>query len=126
MCSDPSAWGDYILIAKDNQPTLREEIADLFEDRLPDPRRWKHARRGTKDIDIWNIARLAVALTSMDWFSKHWEGIEQVFRLERTACLLKTNRTRHEVVYGLSSLSMQQAPATVSYTHLTLPTNREV
>ena len=45
-----------------------------------------------------------------DWFGKKWEGIEQVFRLERTARLLKTNQTRHEVVYGISSLSMQQAP----------------
>ena len=36
-----------------------------------------------------------------DWFSKLWEGIEQVFRLERTVRLLKPNQTRHEVVYGL-------------------------
>jgi hypothetical protein len=33
-----------------------------------------------------------------------------VFRLERTVRLLKTHQTRHEVVYGLSSLSMRQAP----------------
>ena len=45
-----------------------------------------------------------------DWFGKDWEGIEQVFRLERTVQILKTGRVRHEVVYGLSSLSMQQAP----------------
>ena len=45
-----------------------------------------------------------------DWFAKQWEGIEQVFRLERTARILKTNQTRHQVVYGLSSLSMRQAP----------------
>ena len=35
--------GDYVLIAKDNQPTLREDIADLFEDRTPDCRRWQEA-----------------------------------------------------------------------------------
>ena len=35
--------GDYILIVKDNQPTLHEDIADLFEDRSPDCRRWKQA-----------------------------------------------------------------------------------
>jgi len=35
--------GDYILIAKDNQPTLHEDIADLFEYRSPDCRRWKQA-----------------------------------------------------------------------------------
>lgn len=31
--------GDYILKAKDNQPTLGEDITDVFEDRTPDCRR---------------------------------------------------------------------------------------
>jgi hypothetical protein len=34
-----------------------------------------------------------------------------VFRLERTVRVLTTGKLRHEVVYGLSSLSMRQAPA---------------
>jgi hypothetical protein len=51
-------------------------------------------------MDVWNTARSPVVLTEIDWFSKQWEGIEQVFRLERTVRLLKTNQTRHEVVYG--------------------------
>jgi hypothetical protein len=45
-----------------------------------------------------------------DWFGKEWIGIEQVFRLERTVHLLKTNHLRREVVYGLSSLPMRHAP----------------
>jgi hypothetical protein len=43
--------GDYLLLAKDNQPTLREDIADLFEDRTPDRRRWKQAE--TWDSRTW-------------------------------------------------------------------------
>lgn len=39
--------GDYILIAKDNQPTLREDIADLLEDRRQD-------RRGWQEAETWN------------------------------------------------------------------------
>jgi hypothetical protein len=35
--------GAYVLIAKDNQPTLVEDIADLFADRTPDRRRWRQA-----------------------------------------------------------------------------------
>ena len=61
-------------------------------------------------MDGSSTARLPVVLTEIAWFGKKWEGIEQVFRLERTARLLKTNQTRHEVVYWLSSLSMRQAP----------------
>jgi hypothetical protein len=45
-----------------------------------------------------------------DWFGKEWASIEQVFRLERTVCLLPTNRLCHEVVHGLSSLALRQAP----------------
>jgi hypothetical protein len=43
-----------------------------------------------------------------DWFAKRWPGIEQVFRLEQTARLLKTGQIRHQVVYGLSSLSLRE------------------
>jgi hypothetical protein len=46
-----------------------------------------------------------------DWFAKEWQGIEQVFRVERTTRLLKIGETRHEAIYGLSSLSLRQAPA---------------
>jgi predicted transposase YbfD/YdcC len=78
--------GDDLLIAKDKQPTLHEDIADLFEHR-----------------------QITCSPDLNDWFGKQWVGIEQVFRLERPARLLRTNQTRHEVVYGLSSLSMRQA-----------------
>ena len=47
-----------------------------------------------------STARLPVALIEIAWFAKDWEGIEQVFRLERTARILKTDQMRHEVVYG--------------------------
>ncbi|GAC1358937.1 MAG: hypothetical protein NVSMB38_42310 [Ktedonobacteraceae bacterium] len=46
-----------------------------------------------------------------EWFAKEWQGIEQVFRLERTVRLLKSGEVRHEVVYGLSSLPLRQVPA---------------
>ncbi len=35
-----------------------------------------------------------------------------MFRIERTVHLLTSGQVRHEVVYGLSSLSVRQAPAT--------------
>ncbi len=102
--------GDSILIAKDKQPTLHEEIADLFEDRTPDRRRWKSAETWDKGHGRLEHRQITCSPDRNSWFAKDWEGIEQVFRLERTTRLLKTDQTRHEVVYGLSSLSMQQAP----------------
>ena len=102
--------GDSILIAKDNQPTLHEDIADLFADRTPDRRRWKHAETWDKGHGRLEHRQITCSPDLNEWFAKQWEGIEQVFRLERTTRILKTNQTRHEVIYGLSSLSMRQAP----------------
>ena len=47
-----------------------------------------------------------------EWFAHDWPGIAQVFRLQRTVLVLKTEAIRQqEVVYGLRSLSLTQAPA---------------
>lgn len=102
--------GDYVLIAKDNQPTLREDIVDLFEDRTPDRRRWQQAETWDKGHGRLEHRQITCSPDLNEWFGKDWEGIEQVFRLERTGRILKTQQIRHEVVYGLSSLSLRQAP----------------
>jgi predicted transposase YbfD/YdcC len=102
--------GDYILLAKDNQPILHEDIADLFEDPRPDRSLWQQAETWDKAHGRLEHRHIITSPDLNDWFSKEWEGIRQVFRLERTVHLLKTGTIRHEVVYGLSSLSMQQAP----------------
>jgi predicted transposase YbfD/YdcC len=102
--------GHYILLAKDNQPTLREDIADLFADPTPDRRRWQAAQTWNKGHGRLEHRHIVCSPDLNDWFGKQWAGIEQVFRLERTIRLLKTNQLRREVVYGLSNLSMQQAP----------------
>lgn len=103
--------GDYVLIAKDNQPTLREDIADFFEDRTPDRRRWQEAETWEKGHGRLEHRQIVCSPDLNDWFAKEWRGIEQVFRIERTRRTLKTGVIHHEVVYGLSSLSLQQAPA---------------
>jgi predicted transposase YbfD/YdcC len=103
--------GDYVLIAKDNQPTLREDIADLFEDRVPDRRRWQHAETWDKGHGRLEHRQITCSPDLNDWFGKQWEGIEQVFRIERTVRTLKTDELHHEVVYGLSSLPLSHAPA---------------
>jgi predicted transposase YbfD/YdcC len=101
--------GDYLLIAKGNQPTLREDIADLLEDRSPDRRRWKPAATWDKAHGRLEHREILCSPDLNEWFEKQWEGIGQVFRLERTTERLKTGAIRHEVVYGLSSLTMQEA-----------------
>jgi predicted transposase YbfD/YdcC len=103
--------GDYVLFAKDNQPTLKEDIADLFEDRTPDRRRWQEAETWEKGHGRLEHRQIVSSPDLNDWFANEWQGIEQVFRIERTVRLLKTGEIHHEVVYGLSSLSLSEAPA---------------
>jgi predicted transposase YbfD/YdcC len=104
-------WGGAsILIAKDNHPTLTEDIADLFEDRSPDRRRWKEAETWDKGHGRLEHRHIICSPDLNDWFAKQWLGIEQVFRLERTTRILKTGEMRHQVVYGLSNLAMRQEP----------------
>jgi len=103
--------GDYLLIAKDNQPTLKEDIADLFEDRTPDRRRWQEAETWEKGHGRLEHRQIVCSPDLNDWFAKEWQGIEQVFRIERTTRILKTGEIHHEVVYGLSSLSLREVPA---------------
>ena len=61
-------------------------------------------------MDDWSVATSSAAPIEIAWFAKQWHGIEQVFRLERTARILNTGEVRHQIVYGLSSLSMRQGP----------------
>ena len=103
--------GNYLLIAKENQPTLREDIADYFEDQTPDRRRWQQAETWDKGHGRLEHRQIVCSPDLNEWFAKDWQGIEHVFRLERTVRLLKSGEVRHEVVYGLSSLSLSTAPA---------------
>jgi len=102
--------GDYVLIAKDNQPTLTEDIADLFTDPVPDRRRWKQAETWNKGHGRLEWRHLTASPDLNEWFSKQWQGIEQVFRLERLTAIKASGEIRHQIVYGLSSLSLRQAP----------------
>ena len=102
--------GDYTLFAKDNQPTLAEDIADLFADPTPDRRRWQQAQTWDKGHGRLEWRHLTASPDLNDWFAKQWQGIEQVFRIERVSWLVKSGKIRHQVVYGLSSLSLRQAP----------------
>jgi predicted transposase YbfD/YdcC len=103
--------GDYVLIAKDNQPTLREDIMDFFEDPTPDRRRWQEAETWDKGHGRLEHRHIVCSPDLNDWFAREWQGIEQVFRIERTSRTLRTGAIHHEVVYGLSSLPLRHAPA---------------
>jgi predicted transposase YbfD/YdcC len=109
------AGGDYIWIAKDNQPTLHADIATLLA--LPEPTVLGgyvptdfqtartvdkgHGRRETRQITVCSDLNAYL----------DWPQVAQVFRLDRDRVELKTGKTTHETIYGLTSLTRETASA---------------
>jgi predicted transposase YbfD/YdcC len=101
--------GDYILIVKDNHPTMRADLELFFEDPEADRTFWKTATTVEKKHGRVTKRCITVSTDLREYFSKEWEGIEQVFRIERT--VLSKGKTTKEVVYGFTSLSPKHADA---------------
>jgi predicted transposase YbfD/YdcC len=109
-----AADGDYIWLAKDNQPTLRSDIEQWFapESHItgfsPVAKDFQTAR--TVDKGHGRHEERTITTSSLLNEYLDWPGVAQVFKLERRAINLTTGEVRHEVVYGLTSLSADQAP----------------
>jgi predicted transposase YbfD/YdcC len=100
---------DYLMIVKENQPQLRTDIATLFQEPQVVADTLTKAR--TVESGHGRIEeRCLTASTALVGYTD-WPGMQQVFRLERTVTIKKTGAQRHEVVYGITSLSPQRANA---------------
>jgi predicted transposase YbfD/YdcC len=108
-----AAGGDYLWVVKDNQPTLRADIAELF---TGDPRTveggyirhdWRTARQVAKGHGRREARRITVS-TELNGYSD-WPGLAQVFQLERERCLSPSGQHEREITYGLTSLTPAQA-----------------
>ena len=110
-----AAGGDYLWIAKDNQPTLRDEIEQLFtaDDRTVAGGRITHAICSARTVDTGHgrqDTRTLRASSDLRGYSD-WPGLEQVFQVERQRIHTKSGKVTREVVYGLTSLSSREASA---------------
>jgi predicted transposase YbfD/YdcC len=110
-----AAGGDYLWIAKDNQPTLQEEIAAVFTiaDRTVAGGRVPSDRRTATTVDKGHgrqERRTLTASSDLVGYSD-WPGLAQVFCLERERRHTKSGKVEHEVRYGLTSLSTTAASA---------------
>jgi predicted transposase YbfD/YdcC len=96
--------GDYLLVVKENQPTLYEDIRLLF-DPPPGIAVPLSDRREVETIDNGHgrhhDTRRLIASTDLTTYSD-WPHLAQVFRLERT--WEEKGRAKCEVRYGITSL----------------------
>ncbi|MBA3716454.1 MAG: ISAs1 family transposase [Pyrinomonadaceae bacterium] len=99
--------GDYLLAVKDNQPTLREDIALVFEhahtlaDTIREARSTDH--HGGRITE--RVLRTSTALSGYT----DWPGHEQVLELRRTVTQKRSGKARQEVAYAITSLSSERA-----------------
>jgi predicted transposase YbfD/YdcC len=106
------AGGNYLWIVKENQPRLRQMIERLF---CPDDPRPGHGHlvtdfQSTHQVNKGHGRLERRTLTSSGLLNAYadWPGIQQVFRLERHR-QPKDRPATCQVVYGITSLSAEQA-----------------
>jgi len=105
------AGGDYLLVVKENQPTLHEAIRLLFDPPpalapavLTDQRRATTRDRGHGRLEE---VRELVASTDLAAYLD-WPGLAQVFRLERT--WQERGVAKRALRYGITSLAPEAGP----------------
>jgi predicted transposase YbfD/YdcC len=110
FCADVTHGGGFfLLVAKGNQSTLRDDLHLFFSEPPVDCRDWRTARTCDKGHGRLEIRQLEASTELNEFLADKWTGVAQVFRLVRT--VTKKGKTSEEVVYGLTALSPAQASA---------------
>lgn len=94
--------GDYLVIAKANQSTLRSDIALLFSQ---EPRPWlpeEKAAQTNKGHGRIEVRQLRVSSELGEYLASTWPGVQQVFQIERR--VIRHGKSTTEWVYGMTSL----------------------
>lgn len=109
-----TAGGNYLWVVKGNQPQLLQDLQDWFETELPllpgmgcPPKDFRSATVTSKGHGRLEVRTITTSSQLNDFLT--WPFLQQVFRLERQVTVCKTGATRHEVVYGITSLAAEQA-----------------
>lgn len=97
--------GDYVMIVKDNQPKLRDDIELVFT--LP-PAGDRQETARTVDIGHGRIEQRNLTTSEALVGYSDWPGLAQVFELGRHVITQKTQKERVEVVYGVTSLEAER------------------
>jgi predicted transposase YbfD/YdcC len=103
--------GDFVFIVKRNQPQLYEDIEFLFEPPLPLLKGESWPTAETTDFGHGRIERRRLQTSTMLNEYVNWPGVEQVFELKRQVVEKKTGEVTTETVYGITSLSEEEADA---------------
>lgn len=102
--------GDYVMVVKENQPELRA----IVEGAIAGIPFYREETEVGASLDCGHgriEERKLVATSVLSGQEEIWPGLEQVFQIERQIVEKKSGKGRREVVYGVTSLSREQASA---------------
>jgi predicted transposase YbfD/YdcC len=101
--------GDYVMIVKENQKALMDDVKTVFDG--PCSHLLRKCSDKTTDVGHGRIEERF--LTSSDELKGYsdWPELHQVFELTRTFITKKTGEVSKETVYGITSLSPDEASA---------------
>lgn len=103
------AGGDYVMVAKANQPQLLEDIATVFA--LAPTAGEQRTAAATLGLGHGRIEQRRLQTSNVLAGYSDWPGLAQVFQLERQVIIKKTGEVREEVVAGVTSLAPERADA---------------
>ena len=103
------AEGDYVMVVKENQPQLLEDIQTVFA--LAPIAGEQRTAAATVDLGHGRIEQRGLQTSNILTGYSDWPGLAQVFRLERQVIRKKTGEVRAEVVAGVTSLPPERADA---------------
>jgi len=110
FCFTVTRWeGDFVLIAKKNQPTLHEDLRLFFTEPPADCQDWRTTQSLDKGHGRLEKRELVASTELNEFLGRQWAGVAQVFQLTRT--VQEKGETRREVVSGITSLTPAQASA---------------
>jgi len=101
--------GDYVMVAKENQPGLCDTIAAVLA--TPAHLAAPPETAQTLDLGHGRIERRCLTVRALLPGDCAWPGARQVFVIERHVTVKKTGKQRHERVYGVTSTSSARAGA---------------
>ena len=108
-----TAGGNYLWVVKGNQPQLLQDLQDWFETEimlLPGmgcpPKDFRSVTTTSKGHGRIEARTLTTSSQLNDFLD--WPFLQQVFKLERSVTVQKTGYARHEIIYGITSLSGEQ------------------
>jgi predicted transposase YbfD/YdcC len=103
------AGGDYVMIVKDNQPQLLEDIQTVFT--LPPIAGEERTAAAMMDLGPGRIEQRTLQTSTVLVGYSNWPGLAQVFQGARRIIIKKTGEVCTEVVAGVTSLLQERADA---------------